>query len=70
SIAHAGGWGATEAPQALYWGRTWICAPTGTDNPTLVADIMRKMTTDETSLKDIDSKDSDCINNKNVLSSL
>lgn len=70
SIAHAGGWGATEGPQAFYWGGTWICAATGTDNPTLVADIMRKMTTDETILKDIISKDSDCINNKNVLSSL
>lgn len=70
SIAHAGGWGATEGPQAFYWGGTWICAATGTDNQTLVADIMRKMTTDETILKDIVSKDSDCINNKNVLSSL
>lgn len=70
SIAHAGGWGATEGPQAFYWGGTWICAATGTDNPTLVTDIMRKMTTDETILKDIVSKDSDCINNKNVLSSL
>lgn len=70
SIAHAGGWGATEGPQAFYWGGTWICAATGTDNPTLVADIMRKMTTDETILKDIVSKDSECINNKNVLSSL
>ena len=70
SIAHAGGWGATEGPQAFYLGGTWICAATGTDNPTLVADIMRKMTTDETILKDIVSKDSDCINNKNVLSSL
>ena len=70
SIAHAGGWGATEGPQAFYWGGTWICAATGTDNPTLVADIMRKMTTDETILKDIVSKDSDCVNNKNVLSSL
>ena len=70
SIAHAGGWGATEGPQAFYWGGTWICAATGTNNPTLVADIMRKMTTDETILKDIVSKDSDCINNKNVLSSL
>lgn len=70
SIAHAGGWGATEGPQAFYWGGTWICAATGTDNPTLVADIMRKMTTDETILKDIVSKDSDCVNNKNVLTSL
>ena len=70
SIAHAGGWGATEGPQAFYWGGTWICAATGTDNPSLVADIMRKMTTDETILKDIVSKDSDCVNNKNVLTSL
>ncbi len=70
SIAHAGGWGATEGPQAFYWGGTWICAATGTDNPTLVADIMRKMTTDESILTDIVNADQDCVNNKNVVEKL
>ena len=47
SIAHAGGWGACEGPQGFFWGGTWICGCKGTDNGDLVADIMRKLTTDE-----------------------
>ncbi|MCR5793391.1 MAG: ABC transporter substrate-binding protein, partial [Lachnospiraceae bacterium] len=31
SIAHDGGWAATEGPQGFFWGGTWICAATGTD---------------------------------------
>lgn len=41
SVGKDGGWAATEGPQGFYWGGTWITAATGTDNPTLVADIMR-----------------------------
>ena len=32
SIANLGGWGATEGPQGFFWGGTWICPATGTDN--------------------------------------
>ncbi len=64
SIAHDGGWGATEGPQGFFWGGTWICAATGTDNPTLVADIMRQLTTNEEVMLGIVSKDSDFVNNK------
>ena len=42
SVGKDGGWAATEGPQGFYWGGTWITAATGTDNPTLVADIMRR----------------------------
>lgn len=64
SIANQGGWGAVEGPQGFYWGGTWICGAKGTDNPALVADIMRKMTTDENIMTDIVKKDSDFVNNK------
>lgn len=47
SIANAGGWGAAEGPQGFFWGGTWICAATGTDNASLVKDIMLQMTTNE-----------------------
>ncbi|MEE3420761.1 MAG: carbohydrate ABC transporter substrate-binding protein [Lachnospiraceae bacterium] len=70
SIANQGGWGFVEGPQSFYWGGTWIAAATGTDNPTLVKDIMLTMTTDETVLKDIVVKDSDCVNNKALLEEL
>ena len=40
SVGKDGGWAATEGPQGFYWGGTWITAAAGTDNPTLVADII------------------------------
>lgn len=70
SIANQGGWGLVVGPQSFYWGGTWIAAATGTDNPTLVKDIILKMTTDQDILKDIAVKDSDCVNSKTVLNAL
>jgi hypothetical protein len=70
SVANSGRWGLTTGPEGFYWGGTWICAATGTDNPTLVKDIILKMTTDDAIMKDIAVKDSDCVNNKDVLAEL
>ncbi len=64
SIANLGGWGACEGPQGFFWGGTWICGATGTDNADLVADIMRKLTTDKDIMLDIVKADSDFVNNK------
>ena len=64
SIANAGGWGATEGPQGFFWGGTWICAAQGTDNASLVADIMKQLTTNKDIMLDIVAKDSDFVNNK------
>jgi len=64
SIANQGGWGACVGPQGFYWGGTWICAAKGTDNPTLVADIMRQLTTNEEIMTDIVKADNDFVNNK------
>lgn len=70
SIAHNGGWGLTAGPQGFYWGGTWICAAQGTDNPTLVKDIILQMSTNNDIMKEIAQKDSDCVNNKEVLAEL
>ena len=70
SIAHAGGWGATTGPQGFFWGGTWICGATGTDNPSLVADIMRKMTTDTDIMTDIVKADNDFVNNKPAMDAM
>ena len=67
SIAYKGGWGLTTGPQGYYWGGSWICGANGTDNKELVKDIILKMTTDDTVMKEIATKDSDCVNNKEVL---
>ena len=52
------------------WGGTWICGANGTDNKSLVKDIIEKMTTDESVLKDIVSKDNDYANNSKLMDSL
>lgn len=67
SIANQGGWGAVEGPQGFYWGGTWICAAKGTDNPSLVADIMKQLTCTESIMTDIVKKDSDFVNNKQAM---
>ena len=70
SIAHAGGWGLVNGPQGFYWGGTWICAAQGTDNADIVKDIILNMTTNDDIMKEIAVKDSDCVNNKDVLTAL
>lgn len=70
SIGYNGAWGATEGPQGFFWGGTWICAATGTDNTELVKDIMLKMTTDDEIMTDIVVADDDFVNNKPVMDAL
>ena len=40
-------------PQPYYWGGTWICAATGTDNTELVADVMKQLTCNSDIMKQI-----------------
>ena len=42
-----GDWAICEGPQAHFWGGTWLLAPTGTDNPTILADCMNSFINDE-----------------------
>ena len=39
-----GDWAVCQGPQPYYWGGTWMAATQGTDNPTLVKDVMLKLT--------------------------
>jgi hypothetical protein len=70
TVATAGKWGFTAGPQNFYWGGTWICGVNGTDNSELVADIMRKLTTDDAVMKDIATTYNECVNNSAVLADL
>ena len=70
SVANAGRWGLCVGPQSFYWGGTWICGAVGSDNPSLVKDIMLTMTTDKAVLKEIVEKDSDCVNSPSLLKEL
>ena len=67
SIGSIGGWGVCAGPQHYFSRGTWLCAAYGTDNPSLVADIMRKMTTDEGILQSLLTRDGDFVNNRSVM---
>ena len=70
SVANSGRWAATEGPQGFCWGGTWIAAATGTDNPTLVADIIRQLTTNVDIMTDIVKADNDFVNNKPAMEAM
>ena len=40
SVGKDGGWALCKGPQSFYWGGTWICGANGTDNSSLVKDII------------------------------
>lgn len=67
TVAGKGGYAATTGPQGFYWGGTWICGANYTDNKSLVADIIKTMTTDADVLKEITTKDNDFVNDKPVM---
>jgi len=64
SIAAQGGWGATTGPQGFSWGGTWICGANGTDNASLIADIMKQLTCNTDIMLDIVKADNDFVNDK------
>ena len=43
----SGDWAIVQGPQAYFWGGTWLLAPAGTDNPTMLKDIMDTFTINE-----------------------
>ena len=59
-----GQWAMTTGPQSFYWGGSWICGATGTDNTTLVKDIMKQLTCDKETMVNIVKQDNDFVNNK------
>lgn len=65
-----GDWAACYGPQSFYWGGTWICAATGTDNANLVVDIMKKMTCDKEIAKAITLGEDDYTNNKAAIAEI
>ena len=51
-------------PEPYYWGGTWICAATGTDNAELVADVMKQLTCNGEIMKQITLDTQDYTNNQ------
>lgn len=65
-----GDWAVTEGPQSFYWGGTWICAASNTDNISLVKDIMKTMTCDKDTMKKLTQDTEDFTNNKAAMEEL
>jgi len=59
-----GDWAVCEGPQSYYWGGTWITAAKGTDNISLVREVMKKLTCDKDTMKQITLDTQDYTNNK------
>lgn len=57
-------------PQNYYWGGSWICAAAGSDNLSLVQEIMRTMTCDKDTLTTITKDTQDFTNNIEAMEAL
>lgn len=62
----SGDWAITEGPMAHFWGGTWLLAANGTDNASIVADIMNAFTNDEDTVSKLVSEQNQYPNNKKV----
>ncbi|MCR4633887.1 MAG: hypothetical protein K5648_07170 [Erysipelotrichaceae bacterium] len=61
-----GDWAICQGPQAWFWGGTWMLAATGTDNPTMVADIMNTFINNEDVCSQLVEKNAQFSNNQKV----
>ena len=61
-----GDWAICECPQAHFWGGTWLLAATGSDNPTMLADIMDTFINDEEVCSNLIKNEAQFTNNQAV----
>lgn len=66
----SGDWAFCEGPQGFSWGGTWICAASGTDNKTLVKEVMYALTCDSANMQKLAEGTGDVANNSVVLNNL
>lgn len=65
-----GDWAFCEGPQGFSWGGTWICGAAGSDNIAIIKDVMKTLTCDTATLKEICKKAGDCINSADAMKAL
>lgn len=65
-----GEWRVVQGPASYYWGGTWIVGAKGTDNPTLVRDIMLKLTMNEKIMKQVTLDVEDYTNNQKAMNAI
>ena len=61
-----GDWAICEGPQAHFWGGTWLLAPAGSDNPTILAEIMNTFINNEEVCSALIANESQFTNNQTV----
>lgn len=61
-----GDWAICQGPQAHFWGGTWLLAATGSDNPTMIADIMNTFINDEEVCTNLIKNEAQFTNNQAV----
>ena len=61
-----GDWAIVEGPQAHFWGGTWLLAATGSDNPTMLADVMDTFINDEAVCEALIKNEAQFTNNQAV----
>ena len=62
----SGDWAICQGPQAHFWGGTWLLAAAGSDNPTMLADVMNTFINDEEVCSLLVEKEAQFSNNKAV----
>ena len=65
-----GDWGVVEGPQSFFWGGSWLCAATGSDNMGLTKDIMKTLTCDKDTLVEITKQCNEFTNNANAMNEI
>ena len=62
----SGDWAICEGPMPHFWGGTWLLAATGSDNPTMLADVMNTFINDETVCEELVANEAQFSNNQAV----
>lgn len=65
-----GDYAVCQGPANYYWGGSWICGAKGTDNVDLVRDVMKTLTCDQATMKQITLDTEDFTNNQTAMGEL
>ncbi|MDD3428528.1 MAG: carbohydrate ABC transporter substrate-binding protein [Oscillospiraceae bacterium] len=65
-----GDYAACAGPAGYFWGGTWMCGATGSDNVSLIKDIMLKMCCDEATATGLTKSCNEFANNKKAMNAI
>lgn len=61
-----GDWAICQGPQPYFWGGTWLLAASGSDNPTMLADVLNTFINDEEVCTQLIKNDAQFTNNRKI----